>query len=360
MESVTKEHLTSSVKFQRLLDYLDKIGLDATALAEQAGLNRMVVDACSSRDLLPSYRYSRLYEIAAQKMQSMDMTLPWGAGIGTDMFRFMCYSIITCTTLREALYRAERYEKMMYPQTGHRIELHEESGTARLSYLIESGAVNNTFAPEEWDRTKYIDIISKASGLRIWYVFMGWLVGRNIELKSVSISASPVSKTHTDSLCSLFQLTPEFDAEKSSLVFSAEQLDFRMVHSPESLDEFLENAVYTLIIQDSYPASTGAAIKSLLAKTHSGAPPTFETMASILHLSPSSLRRRLQKEGTSYQELKDHYRCDLAMRHLRDEQFKIHEIGEMLGFLEPSSFIRSFRGWTGMTPKQFRDQANGK
>ena len=356
MNPVTKEHLTPAGKFQRLLDYLEKIGLDARGLAQQAGLNRAEIDARSSDTPLPSYRYSRLYETAAQEMQRMDMALPWGAGIGTDMFRFMCYSIITCSTLREALHRATRFERMMYPQTGHRIELQESNSSAQLNYLIDSEAANRTYAPDEWDRTQYLDTVAKASGLRIWYVFMGWLIGRNIELEKVSLSAPPISDVYADSLRAVFQVNPEFDCGETALYFSAQQLDFHMVHSPESLDEFLDNAVYTLIVQDSRPTSTGAAIKSLLAKSHNGAPPTFEAMADILHLSPSSLRRRLQKEGTSYQELKDRYRSDLAMRYLRDDQFKIHEIGEMLGFLEPSSFIRSFRGWTGMTPKQYRDQ----
>lgn len=355
MNSGAREHHTAAGKFQRLLDYLDKIGLDASALAQQAGLNRAEVDARDNDELLPSQHYSRLYETAAQEMQRMDMALPWGAGIGTDMFRFMCYSIITCTTLRQALYRAERFERMMYPQTGHRIELLENEDLAQLRYLIDSEAANRTYGPDEWDRTQFNDTVAKASGLRIWYVFMGWLIGRNIELDKVSLSAPPITDVYADSLRGLFQVNPEFHSAQTALSFSADQLDFHMVHSPESLDEFLENAVYTLIVQDSHPASTGAAIKSLLAKSH--IPPAFEAMAEILHLSPSSLRRRLQKEGTSYQELKDRYRCDLAMRYLRDAQFKIHEIGEMLGFLEPSSFIRSFRGWTGMTPKQFRDQA---
>ncbi|WP_372749085.1 AraC family transcriptional regulator ligand-binding domain-containing protein [Litorivivens sp.] len=355
--SNNKEHLTPAGKFQRLLDYLEKIGLDAEGLAHAAGLSKSEIDALDRNTGVSSYRYSRLYEIAAQDMQRLDMALPWGAGIGTDVFRFMCYSVITCHTLREALHRAARFERMMQPQTGHRIELIEEGEMAALHYLINSDAANRTYAPEEWDRTLYIDTVAKASGLRIWYVFMGWLIGRNIDLDRVTISAPNISEPYAESLRSVFQVNVDFDAPLTALYFTASQLDNHMVHTPESLDEFLDNAVYTMIVQDSRPASTGAAIKSLLAKSPTGAPPTFEAMADFLHLSPSSLRRRLQKEGTSYQELKDRYRRDLAIRYLRDEKLKIHEIGEMLGFLEPSSFIRSFKGWTGMTPKQFRNQA---
>lgn len=356
--SKNKQHLIPAGKFQRLLDYLDKIGLNTDELASQAGLDRAEVLALDKQDELSSYRYSRLYEAAAQAMQRMDMALPWGAGIGTDVFRFMCYSVITCHTLRSALERATRYEQMMYPATGHRIELIDDGDLVQLRYLVNSDAANRTYAPDEWDRTQYLDTVAKASGLRIWYVFMGWLIGRNIELDKVTLSAPTISEAYAESLRAVFQVNAEFDADTTALWFSSKQLDHHMVHTPESLEEFLDNAVYTLIVQDSRPASTGAAIKSLLAKSPTGAPPTFESMAEYLHLSPSSLRRRLQKEGTSYQELKDRYRRDLAIRYLRDEKLKIHEIGEMLGFLEPSSFIRSFRGWTGMTPKQFRNQAD--
>ena len=59
-------------------------------------------------------------------------------------------------------------------------------------------------------------------------------------------------------------------------------------------------------------------------------------------------------ENTSYQQLKDECREAAAIEHLHRNELKIHEIGERLGFSETSSFVRSFRNWTGMTPKAYR------
>ena len=81
----------------------------------------------------------------------------------------------------------------------------------------------------------------------------------------------------------------------------------------------------------------------------------FEQMANNLHMSESSLRRRLLKEETSYQKIKDKVRCEIALEHLARDETRINDLAELLGFTEPSSFVRSFRGWMGVTPKAYRD-----
>ena len=70
----------------------------------------------------------------------------------------------------------------------------------------------------------------------------------------------------------------------------------------------------------------------------------------------SSLRRRLQKENTSYQNLKDEVRCQVAIDKLLNEPIKVADLSEFLGFTEPSSFVRSFKNWTGETPKTYREK----
>ena len=73
-------------------------------------------------------------------------------------------------------------------------------------------------------------------------------------------------------------------------------------------------------------------------------------------MSESSLRRRLQKENTSYQALKDEIRCEVAIDKLLNENAKVADLAEYLGFTEPSSFVRSFKGWTGQTPRSYREK----
>ena len=46
----------------------------------------------------------------------------------------------------------------------------------------------------------------------------------------------------------------------------------------------------------------------------------------------------------------------MAIDKLLNENAKIADLAEYLGFTEPSSFVRSFKSWTGQTPKSYRDR----
>lgn len=341
-------------KFVRLLDYLEKVGIDSNNAARRNGLSLQKLKQEDPNTCLPGYRYSDLYEIAAEELQKLDAGLPWGAGIGSDVFRFMCYSIISCRTLNEVIQRAERYYNMLQPLTGYSIRLNIEGESATLEYLFDPSSINKQFLPEQWDRVENSETVAKSSGLRVWHALLGWLVGREIELEEITISATAFSDTYTESLSKQMGADVVYDAKKTMMRFPASCLQFKTVHTPESLEAFLRNAVFSLIAQDSRPVTSSSAILSLFSISSHGSLPSFEDMAENLHMSPSSLRRRLTDEGTSYQQLKDSYRRDVALRYLRTSDLKINQIGELLGFLETSSFIRSFKGWTGLTPKQYR------
>jgi AraC-like DNA-binding protein len=220
---------------------------------------------------------------------------------------------------------------------------------------VRWSVANSVFVPEGWDRAAHAETVARASGLLIWYAFSGWLIGRSISLTQVTISGDYVSDEYREGLRRVFQCPVEFNARYNQLVFDQEYLGYRLVHSPESMQEFLDNAIFHLISISSKPASTTAAIRSLIKLDFSQGMPSFEKMATNLHMSESSLRRRLLKEETSYQNIKDKVRCEIAIDHLRDNKTRINDLAALLGFTEPSSFVRSFRSWTGSTPKAYRD-----
>ncbi len=77
-------------------------------------------------------------------------------------------------------------------------------------------------------------------------------------------------------------------------------------------------------------------------------------LAKTLNLSERTLQRRLADEGSSYQQLLNDTRRQLAERYLRDGQLAATEIALLLGYSEPSVFFRAFRQWTGLTPGEYR------
>ncbi|MCG8393443.1 MAG: AraC family transcriptional regulator [Pseudomonadales bacterium] len=81
-----------------------------------------------------------------------------------------------------------------------------------------------------------------------------------------------------------------------------------------------------------------------------------EGLANALHMTPRTLRRRLQEQGYSYQQLLEEARRRDSAQLLRDPELEIRRIGEMLGYLNPANFTRAFKRWTGLSPREWRRQ----
>lgn len=75
-----------------------------------------------------------------------------------------------------------------------------------------------------------------------------------------------------------------------------------------------------------------------------------KSVANRLAVSPRTLQRRLKDEGTSFQKILDDLREELALHYLRNSDYTTGQIAFLLGYEEPNSFFRAFRGWTGLTP----------
>jgi AraC-like DNA-binding protein len=80
----------------------------------------------------------------------------------------------------------------------------------------------------------------------------------------------------------------------------------------------------------------------------------MDTVAAGLGMSVPTLRRRLEEERTTFSDLVDDVRRELAERYLRDPDRSISEIASLLGFAHAPAFHKAFRRWKGVTPTAHR------
>lgn len=83
-------------------------------------------------------------------------------------------------------------------------------------------------------------------------------------------------------------------------------------------------------------------------------PPQLESVAQALGMSPSTLKRKLHKHGTHFQE-----QLDLARKHMALYLYQIKghsndEVAAYLQFHDATNFRRSFKRWTGLPPSAMR------
>jgi AraC-like DNA-binding protein len=82
--------------------------------------------------------------------------------------------------------------------------------------------------------------------------------------------------------------------------------------------------------------------------------PEMAVVSTNLGLSVRSLRRKLNENGVTYQELLDQVRRDMAVDYLSNSLLSVEQIAELVGYGEAASFRKAFRRWTGKAPGELR------
>ena len=146
-----------------------------------------------------------------------------------------------------------------------------------------------------------------------------------------------------------------FDASRTAIHFDANVLASPILQNAETLKRFLRQAPLSVILKYKNEGSWTSRLRKRL-RGSMGAPdwPLLEEVAREFHVAPTTLRRRLVTEGTSYQRLKDELRRDAAIHHLSSGTLSVAQIGGLLGFQETSAFHRAFKKWSGMQPGEYR------
>ena len=77
-------------------------------------------------------------------------------------------------------------------------------------------------------------------------------------------------------------------------------------------------------------------------------------VAKELGMGTRTLQRRLSAEGTTWLEVLNQTREQLAQHYLRTTRMSPAEVSFLLGFEDPNSLFRAFHRWTGTTPESWR------
>jgi AraC-like DNA-binding protein len=152
----------------------------------------------------------------------------------------------------------------------------------------------------------------------------------------------------------IFGCPVSFGEPENRLVFDATWLD----GTPKLGNDITYSSVVELCdrLMDELQLSAGVAGKVrqvLLANLMR--PRSFGDIASDVNMSERTLRRKLREENTSFRNLVDQLRMEMAIKYLRDTDLTVEAISESVGFSDAANFRQAFRRWTKAAPHAFRD-----
>lgn len=318
---------------QGMLAGLQHAGRDTVRLLESAHIAAQVLNDPGTR--IPVDRYADLYNRINSELDDEGFGL-FSMPIRSGTFEFLCRSTITAPTLAEAIGRSIRFLRLLLPDLGVRLDSHPEQ--ACLSIVENRPLVIGRVFAFEWL-------------LRLLHGLFSWLVGRSIVLDSV---AFPYPRPdHAEDYALIYTAHSTFDADRLTAVFSANLLDLPIRRDEAALQSFLEGApgkLTTLYRRDrEIVLRVRNALRDALPVSSS-----LAEVARTLNLSPRTLHRRLQAEGSSFQAIKDALRRDLAINRLAKTRQALAAVAAELGFADSAAFYRAFVRWTGIAPAHYR------
>jgi AraC-like DNA-binding protein len=150
-------------------------------------------------------------------------------------------------------------------------------------------------------------------------------------------------------LAALLQAPISFDANLTVMEFASTWLD-RDYTSPSgnAADDVYEQRLNRDLVGE---------VREALASWNGVDKPSAPAVASALGIQPRTLHRLLGKTGTSFNRVLEGTRFEAARRMLRDPAAPVVSIAWSLGYADASAFSRAFRRWSGMTPTEWRREA---
>lgn len=311
-------------------------GADSAAIARAAGISEEQLAELDGR--VPISTGVALFREVERATGDKDFGLHLAELSKFVPFDAVHYVGRMCTDLRGVFRVATRYTRLI--NTLADPELVEEGDIARYIHRIRS--------PESPSRA------AVECALAILFIRPRAVTGPAFSLREVTFRhAKPESTAeHTR----IFEAPVRFGCEENALVFDRAMLELRPEQSASDpqLHAILQRYIDDLLAKLPPADNMMERVRRVIADSLSGENVGIEDVAAKLHVSPRSLQRRLNEEGTSFSDLVRDLRRDLAASYLRERRVPIAEVAFLLGFAEASSFHRAFKSWFGVTPQEFR------
>jgi AraC-like DNA-binding protein len=317
-----------------LLAACDRLGLDGAKMLEDAGLTRAEVDDPENR--LEVGAVTRLWQSALTRSADLELGLRVAVAVPFGAYRVIDFLAASAATVGEGLLRVARYFPLVNSALAW--DVVEEPERVRMTLAHPTiPALPRPYA--EYALVVTILHCRHASGF-------DW------PLEEVTFAFEPPSSAaeHVKALgCGV-----RFGQPQSSFVLARSTWDRPAQAASSELLRTLEEHADRLIATLRAEHVVSAQIARFITEELQGGDASLAKIARRVAMSPRTLQRRLEMEGTSYAEVLDQTRRHCAQLYVKEPNLAITEIAYLLGFSEPSAFSRAFQRWYGVPPSQFR------
>ena len=316
---------------------LESYDIDPAPYLEQAEIELDTVMDHSAR--IPTRKNHRLMNLASEAVQDPAFGLVVGQNILPSSFYALGYANWASSTLYETF---ERFCRLLRVFT-----------TCAYCELIDQGDQIG-FRAQAYPEFEDILTPEQFEGFLACCIEISRkLMPGEFKLKSAQL-LRPRPANNISAFEQFFDCPIEWDAEAYTLLMDRQMMEKALPSANPELAYQNEQLCMDYIARFDQQDIVNRVSRKLVEMLPNGEP-SMEATASELALSTRTLQRKLKDHDSSYKQLLDNLRKDMAMQYLRQPHMPIAEISYQLGFAHISNFSRAFKRWTGQTPADYRD-----
>lgn len=311
-------------------------GVRTTDVLRKAGVTLELLETPDAR--IPASSVLAIWDALRQRTGDSALQLYAPSSLPFGAYRVIDYLVAASTTLGDGVRRFARFFGIISETVS--LDIVEHGGEHRLALAAAGGGRVPAV---------YVDYIFSALVTRIRMRIRPGLRVRRVEFRQ----ARPADPAPYERV---FQAPVYFGAAADCLCFSDEEWRAPTALADEALARLLEEHA-RMVAPQGAEGPTG--FKAEVLGALSGALPeggSATAVARALHVSVRTLQRGLAAEGTTFRDVLEEAKSQLAQAYLADPRVSNAEVATLLGFSDPSSFNRAFRRWTGESPGRWRRQ----
>ena len=336
-------HLAESVAERVLSIYANVFGSVAPLYLV---LGRVHDEGDSVHDL-PVADLARITSRAINELAARDARLAGHQSLKGCHWQLILYSLTGARTLREAIMRcSECFEAIDWRCGRMTLRTRGDSAQLQLQATRSSGST---------PAACLIDLF----GVMEIHGLLGWLIDLPIPVRHAWLDHSSTVFDALDLPTLPFPV--RLDEGWSGFDFSAALLDYPIVRNGEELaGRPLNNLLFVSGAREANGAPAELRVREIAMAALRSARrlPSFGEIVAVLGSSEATVRRQLARGGTSYRQVRESCRRELALHLLRRTGMSIEEIAGRLDYCDSDAFRQAFRLWTGHSPTAYR-QSNG-
>jgi AraC-like DNA-binding protein len=327
---------TSAVWVKGTAEMLAAEGLDVPALFAGAGIDPAALDTPGGR--VPTEKISRLWELAAERSGNPAIGVAQPHVVRAASFDVVGYAMMSCADLRAAYERLIRY--LLILSDALTMSLSKEHGRYRIAFEMFGGG-----RPVPRQRIEFI-IVTLIG-------FCRWISGREVHPLAIELPYPAPADVAPYRIA--FRCPVTFDARITSLLFAEADLSTPLPTSNPRLAELHERFAGDYLRHFDHAQTSHRAREVIIRRLPDGEPRRNQ-VASELRMSERTLQRRLEEEATSFLQLLDNTRRELAEQYLGRLHLSLAQAAYLLGFADQTSFFRACKRWFDLSPGQYRSQ----